>query len=306
MASPNTGNKFSIIRESINRMQDASSDSMNRLKQQIVQRSSAVIFVILAIITIAILIAFLVLKIKATSTKGLTLVEQPMKLYNMSGQVRVDASNIPPTVNGQEFTFSFWLYLVDFQPSPSGPQLIFMRAADAASFGISNPIVALDGRTNKMYLSVRTSSATTVAPSTFMLGTSGYVTASIDYFPLQRWVQVIMVVKDESMSVYMNGALHTVGTVADIIPSNGSAATMAARPIFSGCTGSVFVGATGIPGGVFETRGYLTQFKFFNFAMMPNDVKASYEAGPTPISLLNRLGLTGYGLRSPIYRIESS
>lgn len=289
----NSKNIFSTI-------QNKGSETFQRLRGQVMERGSTAIFVILALITIAILIAFLVMKLKAVNTNGIVIVNDPLKLYNMTGQARVDASAIPPTVNGQEFSFSFWLYLVDFQPTHDKPQLIMMRSNDSTSLATANPIVALDGRTNRLYISIRTnaSAATQTTSANFHhQDVSHYLTATVKYFPLQRWVHVVGVVKDESLSVYLNAALYTVANIADLT-------NVSARPIFAASAGSVVVGPAGVQ-DVREPRAYITQCRFFNYAVMPNSILATYTAGPTSTSFLSKLGLAGYGLRSPIYRIDA-
>ncbi|PNH08594.1 hypothetical protein TSOC_004826 [Tetrabaena socialis] len=233
--------------------------------------------------------------------------DSPMKLYDMNKQVRIEKDKIPPTVNGQEFSASFWLYLVEFQPTRDGPQLIFMRGADTTTVGTANPIVALDGQTNRLYISARTSTSLIATPANFYLPASNYLTATIDYFPLQRWVNVAMVIKDDAMNVYLNGSLYTVANVSDLVASSSSSSSSALslrdRPIFAACTGNLVVGPKGVD-KVRDPRAYLAQFRFYNYALTQKDINGVYAAGPSATSLLARLGLAGYGMRTPIYRIE--
>ncbi|PNH00910.1 hypothetical protein TSOC_013243 [Tetrabaena socialis] len=286
-------------------MQERGARSMGNMRDHLAEKGSIAIFVILALIAFAVIIAFLVIKLKGTQASGVLIVDTPLKLYNMPTQTRIEQTKIPPTVNGQEFSASFWLYLVDFQPTKDGPQLIFMRGTDTTDLGGANPIVALDGQTNRLYVSARTSAAKITNPSTFYdPATSNYLTTTIDYFPLQRWVNVVMVVKDDSMSLYLNGSLYTVANVSDLVSTTGPKALTRNRPVFAACTGSLVVGATGVT-GVRDPRAYIAQFRFFNYALTIKDITAIYSSGPSSTSLLARLGLAGYGLRTPIYRVEA-
>lgn len=285
------------------RIKTSGAVTMQGIRDNIAAKGSIAIFIILALLTIAVLIAFLVIKLKTANTKNTLIVSEPMKLYGMTSQVRVDQSGIPPTINGQEFSFSFWLYLVDYVPTVDGPQLVFMRSADGSSVINANPIVALDGNTNTLYMSVRTNASVNVTPKTFMVqDASKYLTSKIDYFPLQRWVHVVSVIKDDNLSLYLNSSLYTVSNVNELIPSTPQSAKIA-RPIFSPCTGSMYVGPSGVV-GVRDPRAYIAQLKFFNFALTPKEINGLYLAGPTSSSILTKLGLAGYGLRSPIYRME--
>lgn len=286
-----------------NKLRMQGSDSIRRFRGQVAAKGSAVIFVILALISIAVLIAFLVMKLKAATSKGVLIVGDPLQLYNMTTQISISQSNIPPTTNGQEFSFSMWLYLIDFAQTAEGPQLVFMRGADGTTVNLANPIVAFDGRTNKLYVSVKTNATplTGATATTFydMTKKTGYLTSSIDYFPLQRWVNVVGAVQDDSLSVYMNSYLYSVSNVVDLMTAD---TTILARPVFSACTGNLYVGATGVS-GVREPRAFITQFNFYNYAVTTKEIGSLYKAGPSSSSFFAKLGLAGYGLRSPVYRI---
>lgn len=278
------------------------SASIRQARKSLAEKGSMAIFVILALISIAVLIAFLVMKLKGVNTNGVLIVGDPLKLYDMSSQVRVDASSIPPTVNGQEYSFSMWVYLVDFV-STDYPQLVFMRGSDSGTVARASPIVAFDSKTNKLYVSVRTNISKDATASNFFAKPSStspyYLTATIDYFPLQRWVNVIGVVKDSAVSVYMNASLYTVANVSELVT-----VTQTSRPVLSACVGNMYVGSHNVQ-EFRDPRGYITQFKFFNYAVTPTDITSIYASGPSSSSFFAKLGLAGYGLRSPVYRMDS-
>lgn len=281
----------------MDRLRDRSAETVTYVRSQIAQRGAMVIFVSLALLIIALLVTFLVLRLRTVSTSGTLVVAAPIKLYNMTSQVRVEGADLPATLNGQEFSISFWLYLVDFVPTTDGPQLILMRGGDLAA---ATPIIALDGNSNRMRFAVRTTQSTAATPTTVFNASSKYVTAEIDYFPLQRWTHVVMVVRDDKLDVYMNNSLYTVANVTDITTTG----TGEQRPLFVNVSGPMFVGAYGTD-GMREPRAFLAQLKFFNYAVTPKQVASVYASGPTSSSLLSKLGLSGYGLRSPIYRVEA-
>ena len=293
---PAAGNGASVF----NKLKLNGAATVSKLKDSIAKKGSIAIFVILALLTIAVLIAFLVIKLKSVNTTGTLIVGDAMKLYGMSSQIRVDQSKIPPTVNGQEFSFSFWQYLIDFVPTADGPQLIFMRSSDGTSIETANPIVAMDGSTNTLYVSIRTGAASPALPNTFMLPNSKYLTSRIDYFPLQRWVNVIALVKDDNLSLYLNSSMYTVANVNELVDSNIN--PRPARPVFAPCKGNVYIGPSGVT-GMRDPRAYIAQLKFFNYALTPKDISTIYSNGPSSSSLLTRLGLAGYGLRNPLYRV---
>jgi hypothetical protein len=132
--------------------------------------------------------------------------------------------------------------------------------------------------------------------------TSKYVTARIDYFPMQRWVHVVGTVKDDSLSIYMNNSMYTVANVSDIMNATDSNPL---RPIFAATTGSISVGNSGVE-SMNELKGFVAQFKFFNYALTTKDINSIYKVGPSSSTFLSRLGISGYGLRSPLYKVSAT
>jgi hypothetical protein len=256
-----------------------------------------VLFVVLACFVLVIVIVYIVYRMRRGDLQSITLVPHPIKLYNMPSPVTVQAATIPPTLNGQEFSFSFWLYLVEFQPT-SEHKLVFMRGGSGADVLGATPVVFLDARTNRLHIAVKSNQAPGVSDLGALLqsDTSRYMTAAIDYVPLQRWVNVVMVVQDNLLTVYLDGDMYTVENVFDLAPS-----TADVRPIFAGTSGNATIGSVS---GTAPTKGFLGKLQFFNYALMVQDVKALYAQGPVPASMLSLLGLSAYGVRSPLYRVE--
>lgn len=309
-----------------NKLKGAGAATLNRLRDNVLKKGSIAIFVILALLTISVLIAFLVIKLRSVNTSGTLIVGDPLKLYGMTAQVSVDQTKIPSTVNGQEFSFSFWLYFVDYIPTPGRPQLIFMRSVDTGVPGNSNPIVAMDSDTNTLYVAMRTNQSASNVDSVniFNPDISKYLVSKIDYFPLQRWVHVVAVVKDDNISLYLNTSLYTVSNVNELLfsnsitgntsitggsssssSSNNASSSNKTRPVFSPCTGSMVIGPAGVA-STREPRAFIAQLKFFNYAVTPKDIKSIYANGPSSASILAKLGLTGYGIRNPIYRVDQA
>jgi hypothetical protein len=45
--------------------------------------------------------------------------------------------------------------------------------------------------------------------------------------------------------------------------------------------------------------------QLFNYALNISDIQRVYREGPFPSNLLKKLGITGYGVRAPIYKLEA-
>lgn len=276
------------------------------LGEMFAERSAIVLFVILTGIIVVLAVVYVVYKIKRTDLQSALVMQRPIKLFDMDEEVSVGKSQLPGTLNGQEFSYSFWLYVAELQPSTT-PYVIFHRASGAvtATSIQANPIVMVDGKSNKLYICMRTNTSKTTGTSLAdVISASStnphenWVVATIDYVPMQRWVHVVFVVSDNILSVYMDGDMYTVENVMERVDK-----TTNRRPIFAGTTGDVVVGR--VPGSS-DLRGYLAKLQFFNYALTKSDVASIYASGPASRSILASLGLPAYGVRSPLYRVDDA
>lgn len=270
-------------------------------------KSTIALFVVIALLLIVIIVVYIVYRIKSSDLQNVMIVKNSMRLYNMKQTFRFDASQIPPTLNGQEYTFSFWLYLVEYPPMENHA-LLMCRGGTGQSVDKSNPIVFLNKSTNRLHISVKTTSPPTepLVPETQGSAildavsklSSGYLTATVDYVPLQRWVHVMFTVQDNLLTVYLDGDIYTVSNIFDMPRVGG------VRPVFAGTNGDVYVGA--LPNVNGQAKAFMAKTQFFNFAVMHKDARTVYMEGPAAAGgVLGRMGLPEYGLRTPIYRMEA-
>jgi Concanavalin A-like lectin/glucanases superfamily len=269
------------------------------------EKSSIVVFAVIALVVILLVIAFIIYKVRRADLDSSMLVKDPLRLYNMTPQKRITSDKVPATTNGQEFAYSAWLYLANYTAPTSSNYLVFYRGGTTDSnVAGASPVVHMDRGTNKLYISLRTnlSSGLTTTPLDLLTASeSKYLTATVDYVPMQRWVHVVFVVQDNLLTVYMDGQMYTVENVQDFFASS-RAGSLTARPIFSPTAGDVMVGA-------FANEpmldGYISRLQFFNYGLTADDVAALYAIGPVKRTLLSRLGIAEYGVRTPIYKIDT-
>lgn len=261
--------------------------------------------VALSVASAAVIVAFLawlIWKMRRGSLRSIRVLSSTFDLNGRDAPVLMSRTdNVPPTVNGQEFTYSFWLYLHTIEPGAH--KLLFTRSTDivdaplSGKYVRSNPVVYLDGSTNKLYITVpttnmQTTDASDLATFTKPSDKSAYLTSVINYVPLQRWVHVAFVVQDNLLTTYMDGDVYSVYSIAD--PKDPAIT----RPIFTGTAGVFQIGGSDKP------RAYLGNLQFFNYAVAQRDMTGVYNAGPAPGRWLRLLGLPNYGLRTPWYRLD--
>lgn len=138
------------------------------------------------------------------------------------------------------------------------------------------------------------------------LATHGVV---IDYIPLQRWVHVAIVVNETVNRGYINTYLDgeivsSIGSSDTVVLSNGKMLTVDYTGIDLDKRGDVYVGgdiySTGIPRGF---SGLVSRVVVANYDMNAVEVKKVFYKGPIDM-LASDILIPGYGIRSPIYKID--
>lgn len=276
------------------------------MRYAISENNTVLTFTVLTLIAIVVVIAYIVWRLTRRNLSSITLVSTPRKLFGQSTAKVIPSSKMPVTQAGREFAFSFWLYLSDYQVT-SQHKLVFMRGAtDPGAVSGASPLVYLDSSTNKLYLSIATNQANIAGDknlySVLNGDKSGYVTATVEYVPLQRWVCVAFSVRQQLMSVYVDGDLYTIENVGDSKGVKRPGRGKAARPIFAGVKGDLSVGPVGLETA--STTGYIARLVFYNYSPSQSDMSSIYRSGPTPPNLMGAFGLSDYGLRSPVYKVD--
>jgi hypothetical protein len=272
------------------------------------RKATIVMLTVAAIFLVALLVAYIVYKVRQGTLKSVAVLDKTIRLFD-GPPYTFDGSKLPSTLNGQEYSFSFWIFMRDYQASLSHPLLLARGSTDAQGVAGSTPIVFMDKNSNKLHVSIKTTRSTSggiqadPANQAAVLDqvldkANGYLTATIDYVPLTRWVLVAFTVQDSLLSVYLDRDLYTVANLSDM-PGDASQ-----RPVFSGSSGSVAIGATSqMPQ---RMPGYVAKAAFYNYALSRADVAKVYGMGPQESSALSRLlGVPAYGVRWPVYRIDA-
>lgn len=259
-------------------------------------------FMVVVLLIIVLVIIFIIYRVSRADLKNVRALTSPVKLYERgSGPFKFDRSRLPVTLNGQEYAFSFWLYLAE-ATATADHKLLLMRGRGSASIEGASPVVFLDRTTNKLYVSALTNQSrkTTgeiIALNDLLNKGNQVLTATVEYVPLQRWVHYVVVVADNLLTVYQDGDLYTVENVMELpVKANGP------RPVIRGIDGDLYVGATNSS----TTKGLVAKVDYFNYALTPQMVRSLYDQGPTPNTMLSRFGVPEYGVRSPVYRLDQA
>lgn len=265
----------------------------------------------LLIISVAIFIVVLLILvwvIKRTRRKNLqaqTIIKSPFKLYaggTISKPFVFDTGRIPASKNGIEYSYVFWLYVTSFDVT-STPKMIITRGFED-TFGSASPLIFMNAKTNSLHFALRTnhSSSGVTELAQILNPNNKFLVGSVEYVPLQRWVQFALIIKENIMTVMMDGELYTIENVLDMATAaNG----VYEKPIIMPNSGSIMVGS--LPKSS-SLKGYITRFDVFNYAIDLNIVKSLYNSGPfsSANTLMSKLGLGDYKLRAPIYKDDGT
>jgi hypothetical protein len=272
--------------------------------------SGVVILAVAAMLIIVLVVIYIVSMVKKNKLQNVVLHPNVIALDNRDAvPVKIPEANMSLVEVGQEFSYSFWLYLSELYDATSNYKLIMQRGntTDLVSNGrfvnTANPIVFMDKLTNKMYIAMST---TRVKDNNISFDqilsqdgekryNSGYLISTIDYVPLQRWVNITVVVKENTLYIYMDGDMYSAANVSDMagVTSTGP------RPIIRGTSGGMTIGDKKN-----TSNGYVSRSRYFNYALTQREVAGIYKEGPSKRTLLSYLGINNYGVRSPVYEIK--
>jgi len=314
----------------LNATKSTVSGVMSKLGEFTGESTLIVILIIAFALLFIIVIIYITFKIKSSSLQGKRLTQVPLKLDKMSAPFEVPGAIIPTPMVGLEYTYGFWMYIENLEQTGGSHRMIFYRG-ESGNLTNANPVVVMDGLSNKLYIVIKTtnsslSSANLPQPTSASAVTyegdlsnitkfncfnnksdptcigyeNKHIILPIDYIPIQRWVHVMFSVDNKLVTVYMDGEIYSVKSVDELKTMKNLSENL----VLDKTVGSVFVGKNPKIGNGNTMTGYLSRLEFFNYALSLNDVKRIYSSGPLSRGILSMLGLSNYGVRAPIYRID--
>jgi hypothetical protein len=248
----------------------------------------ALIVVISVMFIITIYVIFYVWRTyNSTSLKTVTMTKSPIHLTEMGGGFKNLSADVvlPSMYNGNEFSYSFWTYVNSSTGIASNTnKFILGRMTDTDLPLSGNPLFYMDSTSNKLYAYVNTKGSPVELLSD--MGTSEN-TLTIEYMPIHRWVNIVLVVDNNFIQLFMDGELRQVKDLSGenklVLPTQGNM----------------------VAGGDGSFDGYLCKVQCFNYALSIDHAKIVYKAGPLQKSILAAIGVPNYGVRAPFYRVDT-
>lgn len=285
-------------------------DFLNNLKST-VQSQDSIMMVILLVLLLSVLV-YLILLYNRPSTKKFTIISVPTHLNRKTSGINEfkiinKSKEVPENISTERFAYSFWVYLNSVNNSDKNT-LIFARTNDDLDVEpriiVNNAhlLVYMRKNTNSMIVKLKTKSSTQIKSgdnnldttiedlgSSIDEDTTNFLEYKIDYVPLQRWVHVLLNVNGKLTTLFLDGKAHS----TNISPNMSS---------IKDPSGTVVIGGDS---DLDVTDGLISRLEFFNYAFTnQGQVSGLYKNGPIKKNILQQLGITNYGVRSPLYRID--
>lgn len=306
-------------------------------------RTAIIALIFLSFLAITFVVLYVLYLMKTYNYSKTEIITRTMSLRNetaigSSGK----AVRLPKLRNGEQQAYTFWLYLPHYvpgataehkllwqstivgtpltagssSPSPSSSSTTNVIAAPIYNHTSNldgSPIVFMDSRTNRMYISFRTTAASgsvrmsDLIPSggtEVLLG--GYVTAIIEYLPLQRWLNFVIAIQDNVATIYLDGEVYSVKSISDVRYQMG--ANPPVRPSFNLYPG-VSNGGDVVGGVATELAGYFSNFHFYNYLLSQKQIQSIYRSGPHAGAGGGWFAWLSFGtwkLRSPFERLPGT
>jgi hypothetical protein len=306
-------------------------DLMSKMKDFMKKNSLVLIFIGAILVIFIIVIIYIYYAMKNGGLVGKVLMPQPIKLDGTTSAPSISGDGIPIPSVGREYTYSFWTYLENYTQTPGSQKMLWYRGSpdDISS---ANPIVYLDSLSNTMYFVIKTqnsvlSSATVnynsdvglVVPNNYFLNpnfnladdSNKHIILSIDYVPLQRWVNTTLIISDKLITIYLDGEIYSVKSIDEYKNNKASEFDVNGNKvnynlIIDNTVGDIYVGKSPMTSKNITINGYMSKLEFFNYGISSSDVKSVYNDGPFPSGILAALGAGGYAVRSPVYKLSAS
>jgi len=199
-----------------------------------------IVVIFLVLVLIAIIIA-LVSNAKKRRKNTFVLIKNPEDAYDLNKSFTIENSD-----QGLEFTYSVWIYIQDWT---RGWKNIFIKGDRGSQAGTSSaraPGLWLYPDTNALHARI----------NTFASPNEG---CDIKNIPLQKWVNIVYVLNNRTVDIYIDGKLERSCVLRGVPKLNNEQLHVCDN------------------GGFF---GKISRLAYYKYAMKPDEVFKIYSRGP--------------------------
>jgi hypothetical protein len=309
-----TPSSFNPLDSLKNTLSSTSSTLTSKVKENYdsLFNSGYIYFGLIAVVIVCVLLAYLLYYLITTRLfLQVKVVAEETKTPVVSNEKRKIKFTYDKTGNGERRTFSFWIYLHDMNKYKGMYKNVFNvnETEEVVNINKPSPYIFLDKNNNRLYIRFSKKGSTAEFKYSQLDGSlvefmrQGIV---IPYVPLQRWVHIAVVCNANSYKNYIYAYVD-----GDLV---NSTSTGEKDSVLEGCIKDLrdlnlnvqgFLNIGGSPNDFAEGPGFsglISKVTTYNYELNQKDIYDDYSSGPIG-GILSRLGLSNYGVRSPIYKI---
>ena len=179
----------------------------------------------------------------------------------------IPASKLPGHKNSNDYTWSFWIYVNNWNYNYGTKKVIIKRSGEG---GLSCPEIYLDENKNDLLVDISTYDPTGTSND------SAKVTTKVRNIPLQKWTYVVITTSGLSVDVYLDGKLRRTSLLPNPAKIVANADIELCPKVDSNNPGF---------------SGFLSKINYFARSVNPREVYSMYKGGFSPgwgSSLMNR------------------
>ena len=278
------------------KLQESVKDKLGAFKLDSSQ--TQILLIVLGMLVIIGVTIYLIKLFKQNSLKVTPITTKMMDFSTTDVPTTISDSATSPAIDGT-CSFSFWIYITGNYEISNNHKLVFERGNSSGSTSTymgSCPLVALQNNTNALLVGVDTGNNKAYGMQDIFANKANWLVSTIDYLPLQRWVNISICVYDNTVMILMDGDVYSIATTSQI-PQTSSTAS---RRILSSSQGSFTIGERT------TNNIFFSKFQNYNYRLTQKEAKSIYTQGPISQSFLRYFGIGNYGIRTPIYNIDGA
>jgi uncharacterized protein YxeA len=217
--------------------------------------------------------------------------------------------------NGIKRSYGFWIYINDINKYSGNFRHIAHVGDKHEKIQNASPYIFLDKTTNQIHIRFAPKDDTTITSGDKLNiitdinrllkydNTTKRCGITIKYVPIQRWVHVVVVISDVN-----SGVVYTYidGELSDVEDNKKFENKLHLHELNFENTGNLYVGGSAL-NSVVDTMGFsglMSKFTLYNYDLNKNDIYKEYNKGPLN-GLLTSMGIGSYGLRNPVYKLNT-
>jgi len=216
------------------------------------------------------------------------------------------------TGNGDRRSYTFWIYIHDMNKYKGIYKNVFNITTTEKNTDINqaSPFIFLDKNDNRMYVRFANNDTSAIKYSEITdttLAEKLKTGITIPYIPLQRWVHIGIVCNANSYKnyiyAYVDGDLVSSTSTGEYDNYITGYISKDLKNLNLNVNGFLNIG--GNNNDLTEGTGFsglVSKITTYNYELNQKDIYNDYYKGPIG-GFLSKLGLSNYGVRSPIYKI---